>query len=166
MANFKNHIFFNIVLFIPISYVINNYYIKSYNTLNIIVNTILLFSISIMFSLWPDIDTKSIGQKIFYIFFFITDIMLISTGKINESAYLGLLVMLPIITNHRGFFHSLFAVFFFPMIFLIAPAIYYNSFTFSKIKIGFPYYLAGVIGYLSHYILDGLLWKKIKRVFL
>ena len=30
-----------------------------------------------MFSLWPDVDIKSIGQKVFYSIFFLTDAILI-----------------------------------------------------------------------------------------
>lgn len=163
MSNYRTHFFFNLVIFIPFVYLINKYFYYDVSTFDKILNFSILFSISVIFTLWPDIDIKSIGQKYFYVVFFVTDIILIATNKINEAALLGLLTMLPMITNHRGFFHSLFAVFFFPSIFLIAPMIYYKSFTISKMLIGIPYYLAGVVGYFGHYLLDGIFWKNIKR---
>ncbi|HOL80855.1 MAG TPA: metal-dependent hydrolase [Ignavibacteriales bacterium] len=163
MSNYKGHFFFNLIIFIPFVFFINKYFFVELHISQKIINYVLLLSISILFTLWPDIDTKSVGQRYFYIVFFIADIILIITDKLNEAALLGLMAMLPIISNHRGFFHSLFAVFFFPAVFLLAPGLYHQSFTYSKIIVGLPYYLAGVLGYLGHYILDGLLWKNIKR---
>ena len=52
--------------------------------------------IATMFALWPDVDIKSKGQKLFYIIFFITDIYLIYTSQFKISAFFGLLIILPI----------------------------------------------------------------------
>lgn len=166
MSNHQKHISFSILLFIPFAVGLSSLFkFDKLSTLEYISQIILLFCITVMFSLWPDIDTKSKGQKIFYIFFLIVDVTLIYKHKLEEAAYLGIFSMLPIISNHRGFFHSIIAVFLFPVVFLVAPMAYANKYTFSQMLIGLPYYLAAVIGYFSHYLADGILWKNIKKGF-
>jgi hypothetical protein len=65
-----------------------------------------LYVVSILFGLWPDVDTNSKGQDIFFGLAFIINIFLIASGRIEASAYLGLLAMTPIIGKHRGWTHS------------------------------------------------------------
>jgi hypothetical protein len=65
-----------------------------------------LFVIAILFGLFPDIDTNSKGQDIFYGLAFIADILLIYDGRITAAAFLGLLAMTPILSHHRGWTHS------------------------------------------------------------
>jgi hypothetical protein len=55
-----------------------------------------LFVIAILFALWPDVDTNSKGQNIFFGIAFAADILLISAGRIEAAAYLGLLAMTPV----------------------------------------------------------------------
>src|SRR3989442_7843383 len=52
-----------------------------------------LFVIAVLFGLFPDVDTNSMGQNIFFGIAFIAEIVLIVTGKFEPAAYLGLLAM-------------------------------------------------------------------------
>ena len=111
------------------------------------------FVIAIMFALWPDIDIKSKGQKLFYTLFLITDIYLIANQDYKISAFFGLFLILPILSKHRGWTHSYYAMFLIPLPILLYPMISSGAITF----IGFPYYLSALTGYFSHIVLDGKL---------
>ena len=41
--------------------------------------------IAVLFGLWPDVDTNSIGQNIFFGIAFVADIVLIVTGRFEAA---------------------------------------------------------------------------------
>lgn len=116
------------------------------------------FVLSILFALFPDVDTNSKGQDIFIGLAFVVDVLLILDGDIRAAAFLGLIAMLPIISHHRGWTHSKWAMLAVPLPLLIVPALYDDA----LIPIATVYYLAAVSGYFSHLLLDGLIWRKIR----
>ena len=121
---------------------------------------VIYVSLALMFSVWPDVDIKSIGQKFFYSVFFLTDCYLIFHEQYQLAAYLGLLIILPILAKHRGWTHSIWAMFLIPSPLLLYPVLKGGSldaFTFS----GVPYYASALTGYFSHLFLDGKFkpWK-------
>jgi membrane-bound metal-dependent hydrolase YbcI (DUF457 family) len=117
-----------------------------------------LFVIAILFGLFPDIDTNSKGQDIFYGIAFIAEIALILTGKFEPAAYLGLLAMTPIVGKHRGWTHSRIAMVLVPAPILLVPYLHNeNALTFASLLYG-----AAVAGYFSHLLLDGLIVKWIR----
>lgn len=61
-----------------------------------------VFIIAMLFALFPDVDTNSKAQDIFFWAVFPLDIILIWQGYLQAAAYLGLVAMLPIVTHHRG----------------------------------------------------------------
>ncbi len=117
-----------------------------------------LFIISMLFGLWPDIDTNSKGQDIFFTAGFLLDIILIWQGYIEAAAYLGLLAMTPIVGKHRGWTHSKVAMILVPLPIVIVSYLYHQSIVITTVVI----YGAAVVGYFSHLFLDGLIIKKIR----
>ena len=115
------------------------------------IEILLYILVATMFALWPDVDIKSKGQKLFYILFFITDIYLILTEQFESSAFLGLFIIVPILSKHRGWTHSIPAMILIPSPILIYPMISEGEMEFFS---GLPYYLAAITGYLSHILLD------------
>ena len=104
-----------------------------------------------MFSLWPDVDIKSIGQKLFYSIFFLTDVALIFYFKeLETAAYFGLLIILPILAKHRGWTHSRITAVLLPTPLLLVPMGMYGG----TLLEGLPYYFAAVTGYFSHLFFD------------
>jgi len=73
-----------------------------------------LFVVAVLFGLFPDVDTNSVGQNLFFGIAFIAMIVLIISGKFEPAAYLGLLAMTPIIGKHRGWTHHKLAMFLVP----------------------------------------------------
>jgi hypothetical protein len=116
------------------------------------------FVLSVLFALFPDVDTNSKGQDIFIGLAFVTDILLIVSGDFHAAAYLGLIAMLPIVSHHRGWTHSKWAMFIVPLPLLVIPSLYSES----LLPVASVYYIAAVAGYFSHLLLDGLIWRKIR----
>jgi membrane-bound metal-dependent hydrolase YbcI (DUF457 family) len=117
-----------------------------------------LFVISMLFGLWPDVDTNSKAQDIFFGMAFVADIVLILNDKLEAAAYLGLLAMTPIVGKHRGWTHKKLAMFLVPIPILLIPYLYQTD----SLPAAAIFYGAAVTGYFSHLLLDGLIWKRIR----
>lgn len=110
-----------------------------------------------LFSLFPDIDIKSKGQMLFYRLFLLFDGYLLVREMYKEAAVLGFLTLLPIISRHRGWTHTIFSAILIPSPLLLAPM--YLAKSWGALD-GLPYYLGAVAGYVSHLIADGMLLPK------
>ena len=122
---------------------------------------VVLFGIGLMFGLWPDVDTNSKGQNLFYGLFFVVDVLLIVGRHFEEAAYLGLFCILPVIGKHRGWTHTKWAMLVVPLPLLVVPMVLFPE---QEPLAGLPFYGAAVAGYFSHLLMDGLVvpipWKR------
>lgn len=114
--------------------------------------------IGMLFGLFPDVDTNSRGQDIFFITAFIADILLIWVGRLEAAAYLGLIAMTPIVGKHRGWTHKKWAMLLVPLPIILVPYIYSSD----NLPLAALFYGAAVTGYFSHLLLDGLIWKRFR----
>jgi membrane-bound metal-dependent hydrolase YbcI (DUF457 family) len=114
--------------------------------------------ISVLFGLFPDVDTNSKAQDMFFGIAFPLDILLIWNERIEAAAYLGLIAMLPIVGHHRGWTHRKWAMVVIPLPVLLIPY-FYNS---AILPISIIYYGAAVCGYFSHLLFDGLIWRRFR----
>jgi membrane-bound metal-dependent hydrolase YbcI (DUF457 family) len=121
-----------------------------------VVKGVVIVWLAVLFSLFPDIDIKSKGQLLYYRLFFLLDLLLLVAGRFEEAALLGFLALLPIISRHRGWTHTLWAMILIPLPILAGP-MYLSKATFSD---GLPYYLGAVAGYLSHLLADGMVFRR------
>ena len=121
-----------------------------------ILKAIVILWLAVIFALFPDIDIKSKGQMLFYRLFFILDLVLLATDHHTEAALLGFLAMLPILSKHRGWTHTYWAMILIPLPIVVVP------FYFGKVPIEetLPYYLAAEAGYLSHLVADGMVFRR------
>ena len=117
-----------------------------------------LYVVAVLFGLFPDIDTNSMGQNIFFGIAFIAEVILIIAGKFEPAAYLGLLAMTPIIGKHRGWTHSKIAMVLVPSPIVIIPYLHNHQVW----TIGLLIYGAALAGYFSHLLLDGLIVSFIR----
>jgi hypothetical protein len=117
-----------------------------------------LFVVAVLFGLFPDVDTNSMGQNIFFGLAFVAEIVLIVAGKFEPAAYLGLLAMTPIVGKHRGWTHSKLAMLLVPAPILVTPYLH-NQHVWT---LGLLIYGAAVTGYFSHLLLDGLIFRAIR----
>jgi len=146
MSGGKGHLVGGFIFILVLLHTITHYFYRP-NLLELI----LYIAIGLMFAVWPDVDIKSYGQKFFYIVFFMVDLFLIFSEEYEIAAYFGLIIILPILAKHRGWTHSIPAMFLIPSPFLLYPIYVSQSFDFS----GGPYYAFAVTGYFSHLVLDG-----------
>ncbi len=114
--------------------------------------------ISLLFALFPDVDTNSKAQDLYYGIAFPLDILLLWKGYIQAAAYLGFIAMLPIIGKHRGWTHSKWAMLIIPLPVLALPYLY-NPKILAAAAV---YYGAAVAGYFSHLLFDGLIWRRFR----
>jgi len=103
-------------------------------------------------ALFPDVDTDSKGQRLYYAVFALVDLGLIIQKHYLYAAWLGFFAMLPAIGSHRGWTHTWWA-----MLLVPSPILLVAFFLLGQEGITFilPFYLAFVTGYFSHLLLDG-----------
>lgn len=114
--------------------------------------------VCVLFAIFPDVDTNSKAQDLFFGIVFPLDIVLLATDNIQAAAYLGLVAMLPIIGHHRGWTHKKWAMFVVPLPILIIPYLYNSDIVPTSAVL----YVAAVAGYFSHLLLDGLVFKRFR----
>ncbi len=117
-----------------------------------------VFVIAMLFALFPDVDTNSKAQDIFFWTVFPLDALLIWQGDIQAAAYLGLIAMLPVLTHHRGWTHSKWAMFVVPLPIVLIPYLYNDK----MLAISLVYYVAAITGYFTHLLLDGLITRRFR----
>ena len=148
MASGKGHIWGGLIFVIIFIYTITNYF-YSPSFLEIVI----YIALACMFSVWPDIDIKSHGQKFFYSVFFMTDVFLIIQEEYKIAAYFGLIIILPVLAKHRGWTHSIVAMILIPSPLLFYPVVMNGVIDTSSLY----YYAAAVTGYFSHLVLDRII---------
>lgn len=109
-----------------------------------------LCGVVLLGALFPDIDTDSKGQTLFYSALVAVDVWLIYQELYLYAAWLGLLSLVPIVGRHRGWVHTWWAMFVLPSPILLLPfALWQTAWEQTM-----PFYIAFVLGYLSHLLLD------------
>ncbi len=121
-----------------------------------LIQGVVILWLAVVFALFPDIDIKSKGQMLFYRLFFLLDLGLLCFGMWKEAALLGFLAIVPILSRHRGWTHTLWAMLLVPSPILLGPM----YFARQPVTDGLPYYLGAVAGYFSHLVADGMLFRK------
>lgn len=105
--------------------------------------------ITLLFSIFPDIDTKSTPSKLFYslIIVYLTYTYII-TKQYRIANLVAIISLIPQILTHRGILHSPITALVLPAcVFIVFPGLY-------SIDINIIMYLSGVMGYMTHLILD------------
>ncbi|HDQ39558.1 MAG TPA: hypothetical protein ENN39_00780 [Desulfonatronum sp.] len=110
----------------------------------------LLAVITLLAALFPDVDTDSKGRVLFYGALLALYLVLMIQGRYRLAAVLGFCALLPAVAHHRGWTHSWWAMLLVPLPILILPVAFYER---SPLLL-LPFYLAAVLGYLSHLVLD------------
>jgi membrane-bound metal-dependent hydrolase YbcI (DUF457 family) len=110
-----------------------------------------IVSFCLLGALFPDVDTDSKGQNLFYSIFILVDGTLIFQQNYRWAAWLGLFAMFPALGHHRGWTHTWWA-----MLLVGAPIFIFPGALLGirNITIFFLFYLAFTAGYFSHLLLD------------
>ena len=109
-----------------------------------------LCAAALMGALFPDTDTDSRGQNLFYAILVVLDLGFMIQGMYRWAAVLGFCAMLPALGRHRGWTHTWWAMVLVPLPILLLPMIFFDQAPGRAL----PYYLSAVSGYFSHLVLD------------
>jgi energy-converting hydrogenase Eha subunit A len=101
-------------------------------------------------ALFPDTDTDSKGQNLFYAALAVLDLALIIQRFYQWAAFLGFCSLLPAIGRHRGWTHTWWAMLIAPSPIVLLPLLLINA----PVLVSLPLYAAAVLGYFSHLLLD------------
>jgi membrane-bound metal-dependent hydrolase YbcI (DUF457 family) len=110
-----------------------------------------LFGFCLLGALFPDIDTDSKGQNLFYSGLILIDGVLIYLEFYFWASWLGLIAMLPALGHHRGWTHTWWAMFLVPLPILIIPYLFFRG---DGMDTFLGLYVAFALGYFSHLLLD------------
>lgn len=103
-------------------------------------------------ALFPDVDTDSKGQRLYYAVFVLVDLGLIMRKEYMWAAWLGLFAMLPALGSHRGWTHTWWAMLLVPLPVIAMPVVLMDI---ETAQLFIPFYIAFAAGYFSHLLLDG-----------
>lgn len=109
-----------------------------------------LMTVCLLGALFPDTDTDSKGRNLFYLCLVILDLVLMAMELFKWAAIVGFCAMLPAVGHHRGWTHTWLAMILVPLPIIILPAFFYGF----SLRTLLPFYLAAVVGYFSHLLLD------------
>ncbi len=101
-------------------------------------------------ALFPDVDTDSVGKRLFYSILLAADLFLLFQRRYEWAAWTGLFAILPGVAHHRGWTHTWWAMLVAPLPILFLPALIADA----PWRTFLPLYLAFAGGYLSHLALD------------
>jgi len=107
--------------------------------------------LAVLGALFPDVDTSSKGRRLYYGAAALADAALIVVKQYKMAAILGFCAILPAVGAHRGWTHTWWAGIVVPSAALLG-AVTFLDVSWQSLM---PYYLAVVLGYYSHLVLDG-----------
>ncbi len=110
-----------------------------------------LLGFCLLGALFPDVDTDSKGQNLFYVLLIIVDCGLIYHQHYLWAAWLGLFAMMPALGHHRGWTHTWWAMLLVPLPIIIIPFIFFKG---NNLDFFLRFYAAFTFGYFSHLALD------------
>lgn len=144
MPNYKKHLVGGFATYTTLLFLL-----KSVNPT--LTSAIQWLVICLLGSLFPDVDTKSKIQKIFYTGFLILLFFLISINKFKLALFLSVISLSPLVVNHRGIFHKAWFIIFITIAFVFFSVEIKLFHSTSEITIPALFFTAGA---LSHIILD------------
>jgi membrane-bound metal-dependent hydrolase YbcI (DUF457 family) len=148
MPGFRGHLIGGIVTYLAILQ-----FIKSMNPpLSVIVSG---FVFCIIGSLFPDIDIKSKGQKLFYSLCLVILCFFLYYERTDLFIGLSLLATVPLLVKHRGMFHQLWFLIFLSISTGFVVGGFYANFSGWAMKNAL-FFLAGAI---SHIALDRVITR-------
>ena len=129
-----------------------------------------VFLLTVGFSLYPDLDVSSIPQRWFFRGILVLLLFLVVSKYFRIASIIAIVAVLPLISKHRGWTHSVWSAILFPIFLFIGyqhlfvMKIGFDMKYFYKmhklLSINFWLVLSCSLGWLTHIYLDKLLFKK------
>lgn len=151
MPNYKGHLTGGCIVFIVAVLFFIGHKISFFTGLE-------WFAFTLLGSLFPDIDTKSKGQKIFYKILFVMALYLIIKKRFLALAMISLLSFIPLVVPHRGICHRLWFVIGVPLSLVVYCHFYFPAYAVLIFWDAFFF----ALGAISHLWLDMGLRRMIR----
>jgi len=103
MPMYKEHLLGGFASGMALLFLLSNYLYKSVTPVATAIEWMLF---AFAGSLFPDVDIKSKGQKLFYRLIVALILISLYKGHLNLAVYLALFSILPMLVRHRGLFHT------------------------------------------------------------
>ena len=110
-----------------------------------------LLGFCLLGGLFPDSDTDSKGQNLFYGLLIVGDGALIYFRQYSWAAWVGIFAMLPALGHHRSWTHTWWAMLVVGIPIVVIPLMVLGR---STLMVYLPFYVAFTVGYFSHLLLD------------
>jgi hypothetical protein len=153
MAGYKGHLYGGLVVYACVITMV----LSSGLATTLTVFEWLLFSLA--GALFPDVDIKSKGQKLFYSVVCCLLVFFFYQGSFELFAVVTSLAMVPLLVNHRGLFHRTWFVILFPAG-IAWSVVYYFPYYQKEILLDTIFFISGA---LSHLWLDFGLYRMIRQ---
>lgn len=98
-------------------------------------------------ALFPDIDVKSKGQKLFYWVVLAVLLLVLYKGRHEFFILISILATVPMLVKHRGLFHKLWFVIAFPLGVATALGFYFPAYS-AALMIDVLFFIAGAVSHL------------------
>jgi len=151
MPNYQGHLAGGVVVYIALIHIL-----KTHGPSWDIIVPSLLFCL--LGALFPDIDIKSKGQKIFYTLLAVCMGWFILCKRYDVSSALAVLALLPLLVRHRGLFHKVWFLAFCSLVPCLAVVLHAPLY----VRVVGYYSLFFFAGCFSHIFLDKIV-SYIKR---
>lgn len=152
MPNYKGHIVGGTLAFALLLYVLRNYNPSALTILE-------WYLFTIIGALFPDIDIKSKGQKLFYQIVFLVIIFLLVKQHVQAVAFISFIALSPLLVRHRGITHSLWFIALLSCVGILFALIHLPAYV-SIIGFDTLFFFAGAV---SHLWLDLGFWRMLKK---
>jgi len=153
MPNYKAHLAVGFLTYVGVINLIPSHYYAT----DMIADGLLLCLIG---SLFPDVDVKSNGQKIFYSLLAVLMIHLVMLKAWFWLSLVALMAIVPLLVRHRGIFHNILFLLFLGLLFALGA----QCFTYDRMSLILCNSLFFTVGCVSHVLLDRFV-SFIKRLF-
>ncbi len=125
-----------------------------------------IFSITVFFSLFPDLDISSIPQRWFFRAIFIILLGLSYYEHYEEATLLALVAITPLLDHHRSWTHNIFSVLLFPVVmagiyeYLLMKKQFFYQWSMDQLISHLHNHIwlviACIVGWYTHLCLDSL----------
>lgn len=143
MPSYRGHLVGGLITYVGILQLLKNMHLSGF----MIVQGLLF---CLLGALFPDIDVKSKGQKVFYSMLLVLLLWLLYKKMYCLFAIMSLLGIIPILVRHRGIFHHIWFLFSMAVIFTLIIKNWCGSFE-KMMLYNCWFFFAGTV---SHVVLD------------
>ena len=151
MAGYRGHVAGGVVTCFIAHFIADTIFTKFFISIhNVPKHLAIAFIFCILGSLFPDIDVKSVGQRIFYTLMTVAIFFSIFHHKWEALVALSLVSPFPLLVNHRGIIHTIWFVSLAP---LCIPLLMKQTNPSWVLQSWIAYYYF-VSGALSHLLID------------